>query len=63
MKVEIDQNKCLGCGLCSSVCEEVFKINDEYKAEIEQNIDISKHKDNIYSAASGCPGRAIKITE
>ena len=33
MKAYVDQDTCIGCGLCASVCPEVFEMNDEGKAE------------------------------
>ena len=29
----VEQNLCIGCGLCCSVCDEVFRINEHGKAE------------------------------
>ena len=26
MKAVVDQDTCIGCGLCPSICEEVFEI-------------------------------------
>ena len=34
MKVTVDVDACIGCGVCESVCPDVFKINDEGKAEV-----------------------------
>ena len=31
MKVRVDQEKCIGCGLCTSLAEAVFAFNDEGK--------------------------------
>lgn len=27
--IKIDQEKCIGCGLCESICPKVFKLNSE----------------------------------
>lgn len=32
-KIKIDKEKCIGCGLCASIAEEIFKMNDDGKAE------------------------------
>ena len=32
----VEQNLCIGCGLCCSVCDEVFRINEHGKAEAYQ---------------------------
>ena len=33
MKAYVDQDLCISCGLCISICEEVFHWNDDEKAE------------------------------
>ena len=29
MKAVVDQDTCIGCGLCPSICEEVFELQDD----------------------------------
>ncbi len=29
MKVRVDEAACIGCGVCESLCPEVFKLADE----------------------------------
>ena len=33
MKVKVNQDACIGCGACTSICEDVFKINDDGLSE------------------------------
>ncbi len=34
-RVYIDEDECIGCGLCEEICPEVFKLNEEAdKAEV-----------------------------
>ena len=33
MRAFVDQDMCIGCGLCEGTCPEVFRMNDEGKAE------------------------------
>lgn len=53
--VKVDKNKCIGCGLCASICSEVFKMNDENKAEAVAQKDLPCVKEAIES----CPVEAI----
>jgi len=40
MKGFVDKDSCIGCGLCEGLCPDVFKMNDEGKAEaIETDIE------------------------
>ena len=32
MKVCVDQELCIGCGMCASLCPDVFELNEEGKA-------------------------------
>ena len=29
MKVELDQELCIGCGVCSQICPEVFELDED----------------------------------
>ena len=33
MRAFVDQDMCIGCGLCEGTCPEVFRMNDAGKAE------------------------------
>lgn len=54
--VKVNQNKCTGCGLCVSICPEVFKINSDGKAEAKPGANAKCAKE----AAENCPVEAIK---
>lgn len=61
MIVKVDKNDCIGCGLCESMCPEVFKMDSNDKAEaITDDID-TKFKENCQQAANDCPAGVIKI--
>ena len=34
MKAKVDENACIGCGLCENTCPEVFKMNEDNIAEV-----------------------------
>ncbi|NFI67414.1 hypothetical protein FC922_11545 [Clostridium botulinum] len=34
MKIEIDKDKCIGCGLCEEIGDGLFKVGEEDKAEL-----------------------------
>lgn len=50
---------CIACGLCESVCPNVFKIND--LAEVIPNADIDGNIEAVKEAAEGCPVEVIII--
>ena len=61
MKVNVVEDRCIGCGQCEAVCPEVFQIGDEGFAEVVK--DEYEEIDDIKMAASGCPTDAIEIEE
>ena len=55
--ISIDNSLCTGCGLCVSMCPEVFEIGDDNVAYVK---DASAECDTN-DVASSCPLEAIKI--
>ena len=53
--VSIDKEKCIGCGLCTKLCSEVFEMQGDGKASVKEDKDIPCVKDSIAS----CPVSAI----
>ena len=36
MKINIDKEKCIGCGSCTAVCPDVFELDDNGKAYLKE---------------------------
>lgn len=62
MKAKVDQDTCIGCGLCTSICSEVFEMNDDGKAEAITEVT-ENLKDDAEEAASSCPVDAITVED
>ena len=45
MRAFVDQDLCIGCGMCNAACPEVFELNDEGKAEAVADTTDSNHGD------------------
>jgi len=59
VKAIVDQDGCIACGLCVSMCPEVFSWNDDGKAE---GCEISQeHTERAKDARDGCPVSVIDI--
>ena len=52
------EDGCTACGLCESICPEVFVVEDE--AKVIDGVDFSQHEDGIIDAAESCPVEVIK---
>jgi ferredoxin len=63
MKAIVDTEACIGCGLCVSICEGVFVMDDDGKAEVIGERVPAEFKDQCQQAANDCPVEAIKTIE
>ncbi len=69
MKISIDKDKCIKCGLCASICPEVFVLKEDGIEVIhkeESLIDKKANKklsDDLKMAETSCPVKAITIEE
>lgn len=56
MRAHVDQDTCIGCGLCVSSVPEVFQLNEDGKAEA-----IAEGPDGeVQEAIDTCPVSAIR---
>lgn len=56
-KFIVDKKKCIGCGLCVSLCPEVFQLDEEGKSVVKN----SQGKCEVEEAVESCPVGAIEI--
>lgn len=59
MKAEVNEN-CIGCGLCNSICPQVFTMTDEGVATASSDISEEQEK-SVHEAADSCPVDAIEV--
>ncbi len=58
--VSLDKEKCIGCGLCASLCPEVFELGNDGKAKVK-NAKACKGNKKCKETADPCPVNAIKV--
>lgn len=61
MKVTVDQEVCIGCGMCIDICPEVFKFNDDSKSEVIPEANLEDVKEKVEEAKEVCPVDAIVV--
>ena len=60
MKVKVNQDACVGCGACTNVAEDLFKIDDNgLSKEINEEVPAGK-EDEAREAIDTCPTGAIE---
>lgn len=62
MKATVDKDTCIGCGLCPSVCPEVFEMDDDGKAKVKVEAVPSSSEGETKEAQDSCPVSAILIS-
>ena len=60
MKVKVNQDACIGCGACTSIAEELFKINDAGLSEAKVEEVAADLVEKATEAIDSCPTGAIE---
>ena len=63
MKVELDHEGCIGCGLCVSTCPAVFQLAEDGKSEVVQVPISLEEKIDARAAAENCPVSVIAVDD
>ncbi|MGL4800300.1 MAG: ferredoxin [Cellulosilyticaceae bacterium] len=61
MKAIVNQDVCIGCGLCAATCPEVFSMGDDGLAKAINDDIPDEHESVAEDARDGCPVAAIDI--
>lgn len=60
MNLKIDKDKCIGCGQCVSLCENVFDFDDDNLAKVIENPVSEENIEEANTALESCPTGAIE---
>ncbi len=63
MKVTVDPDLCIGCGICEGIVPEVFSLLNEPYAEVLLDPVPEEYQEATREAAEECPEEAIFIVE
>lgn len=59
MTPKVDKEKCIGCGACTAIAANTFKMGDDGKSEVTNPTGDSAEV--IQQAVDGCPVQAISL--
>lgn len=60
MKVSVDKEGCISCGICVNTCPEVFQFDEDDKSEVISE-PTSSNEDEVQTAADSCPVSVIHV--
>ncbi len=60
MNLKVNKDKCIGCGQCVSLCEEVFDFDDDNLAKVKVNPVPENSEEEANTALESCPTGAIE---
>lgn len=63
MRVIINRDACIGCGVCVSICPDVFGMDDENIAVVKKDPVPEVLEADAREAAESCAVDAIEIQE
>lgn len=63
MRVEVDLVKCTGHGICESIAEDVFEVQDDGTVTIHGPERPATDRDRIRQAVTQCPAAALRLTD
>ena len=61
MKAHVDHDTCIGCGVCPSVCPEVFEMRDDGLSHVIVDTVPAGAEDAAKDAEESCPEDAITV--
>jgi ferredoxin len=60
MRVTVNEEECIGCGLCVETCPDVFELKDD-KAVVKMEDVPENLAESCREAAEECPVEAIQV--
>ncbi|GBE67605.1 ferredoxin [Mycobacterium sp. MFM001] len=62
MKARVDEERCRGHGICTTICPSVFEINDDGYSVVTVAEIPAEFEDAVRDAVKDCPEQAIEAS-
>lgn len=63
MDVAVDLTKCTGHGICESIAEDVFEVQDDGSVVIDHEQAAGLDRATLAQAVTQCPAAALKLLD
>jgi ferredoxin len=63
MRIEVDFGKCTGHGICESIAEDVFEVDDDGSVRIHGDQRPESDRGRMQRAVTQCPAAALSMVE
>lgn len=63
MRIEVDLGKCTGHGICESIADDVFEVDDDGSVRIHGDHRPESDRDRMKQAVTQCPAAALILVE
>ncbi|MEV0685246.1 ferredoxin [Nocardia sp. NPDC050378] len=63
MKIVVDRVRCTGIGICESISEEYFEVNDDGSLTVRHETVADADGAIVREAVQSCPARALILEE
>lgn len=63
MRLEVDLDKCTGHGICESIAEDVFEVQDDGTVLIHEPERPESDRERMQQAMTQCPAAALRLAE
>jgi ferredoxin len=61
MRLEVDVDKCTGHGICESIADDVFEVQDDGLLVIDHDRAATSDRDRLQQAVIQCPTAALRL--
>ena len=61
MNVQVDLDKCTGHGICESIAEDVFALQDDGSVVIDHDRAETLDRELLTQAVTQCPAAALRL--
>lgn len=63
VRIEVDLSKCTGHGICESIAEDVFKVDDDAIVHIRNADRPESDRERMQQTVTQCPAAALRSVD